>query len=122
MLVDLDLDAAVRALAHAAHTAQTRWEAPNLLQTVAPASVLVHVPTRHCVLKLKNPGLVGASGESALLYSPVPVRSSDSPAYSGDPLRAYLTRPDLQLRLMRLPAHSPDFNGDEAIWPESVLT
>jgi transposase len=40
----------------------------------------------------------------------------NSPAHSGDPLRAYLTTPDLQLRLVRLPAYSPDFNADEAIW------
>ena len=40
----------------------------------------------------------------------------NGPAHSGDPLRAYLTTPDLQLRLVRLPAYSPDFNADEAIW------
>ena len=39
-----------------------------------------------------------------------------SPAHSGDPLRAYLTTLDLRLRLVRLPAYSPDFNADEAIW------
>ena len=33
-----------------------------------------------------------------------------------DPLRAYLRTPDLQLRLVRLPAYSPDFNADEHIW------
>ena len=31
-------------------------------------------------------------------------------------LRTYLATPDLQLRLVRLPAYSPDFNADEAIW------
>jgi hypothetical protein len=31
-------------------------------------------------------------------------------------VRAYLTTPDLHLRLVRLPADSPDFNADEAIW------
>jgi transposase len=40
----------------------------------------------------------------------------NSPAHSGDPLRMYLTTPHLQLRLVRLPAYSPDFNADEAIW------
>jgi transposase len=40
----------------------------------------------------------------------------NSPAHGGDPLRAYLTTPDLRLRLVRLPAYSPDFNADEAIW------
>jgi DDE superfamily endonuclease/Winged helix-turn helix len=38
------------------------------------------------------------------------------PAHGGAPLRAYLTTPDLGLRLVRLPAYSPDFNPDEAIW------
>jgi transposase len=40
----------------------------------------------------------------------------NGPAHSGDPLRAYLATPDLQLRLVRLPAYSPDFNADEGIW------
>jgi hypothetical protein len=30
-------------------------------------------------------------------------------------LRAYLTTPDLRIRLVRLPAYGPDFNPDEAI-------
>ncbi|MBI4337911.1 MAG: transposase [Chloroflexi bacterium] len=34
----------------------------------------------------------------------------------GDTLRAYLSTPDVRLRLVNLPAYSPDFNGDEAIW------
>jgi transposase len=37
-------------------------------------------------------------------------------AHGGDALRAYLSTPDLRLRLVRLPAYSPDFNADEAIW------
>ena len=28
----------------------------------------------------------------------------------------YLTTPDLQLRLVALPAYSPDLNADEAVW------
>ena len=40
----------------------------------------------------------------------------NSPAHRGDPLRAYLTTPDLNLRLVNLPSYSPDFNADEAIW------
>src|SRR5215212_869295 len=40
----------------------------------------------------------------------------NGPAHGGDALRAYLTTPDLHLRLVRLPAYSPDFNPDEAIW------
>ena len=37
-------------------------------------------------------------------------------AHGGDPIRAYLATPDLRLRLVRLPAYSPDFNADEHIW------
>ena len=40
----------------------------------------------------------------------------NSPAHGGGPLRAYLATPDLRLRLVRLPAYSPDFNADEHIW------
>ena len=40
----------------------------------------------------------------------------NGPAHGGDPLRTYLTTPDLRLRLVRLPAYSPDFNPDEHIW------
>ena len=40
----------------------------------------------------------------------------NGPAHGGDAVRAYLTTPDLRLRLVRLPAYSPDFNPDEAIW------
>jgi len=40
----------------------------------------------------------------------------NGPAHGGDAVRAYLATPDLQLRLVRLPAYSPDFNPDEAIW------
>jgi transposase len=47
---------------------------------------------------------------------PLIVIWDNSPAHSGDPLRAYLTTPDLRLRLVRLPAYSPDFNADEHLW------
>ena len=40
----------------------------------------------------------------------------NSPAHRGDAIRAYLTTPDLNLRLVNLPSYSPDFNLDEAIW------
>ena len=40
----------------------------------------------------------------------------NGPAHRGDAMRTYLTTPDLQLRLVALPAYSPDFNPDEAIW------
>ena len=47
---------------------------------------------------------------------PLIVIWDNGPAHSGDPLRTYLTTPDLRLRLVRLPAYSPDFNPDEHIW------
>ena len=47
---------------------------------------------------------------------PLIVIWDNGPAHSGDPLRAYLATPSLHLRLVRLPAYSPDFNADEAIW------
>jgi DDE superfamily endonuclease/Winged helix-turn helix len=37
----------------------------------------------------------------------------NGPAHGGGPLRAYLSTPNLRLRLVRLPAYSPDFNPDE---------
>jgi transposase len=37
-------------------------------------------------------------------------------AHSGDAIRELLATPGLDLRLVRLPASSPDYNGDEAIW------
>lgn len=40
----------------------------------------------------------------------------NGPAHGGDALRAYLGTPGLRLRLVRLPAYSPDFKADEAIW------
>lgn len=40
----------------------------------------------------------------------------DSPAHRGPEIRDYLTTPNLRLRLVALPAYSPDFNPDEAIW------
>jgi transposase len=47
---------------------------------------------------------------------PLIVIWDNGPAHSGDPLRAYLSTPDLRLRLVRLPAYSPDFNPDEHVW------
>lgn len=40
----------------------------------------------------------------------------NGPAHGGDAMRAYLRTQGLRLRLVRLPAYSPDFNADEAIW------
>ena len=47
---------------------------------------------------------------------PLIVIWDNGPAHGGDAVRAYLATPDVHLRLVRLPAYSPDFNPDEAIW------
>jgi transposase len=47
---------------------------------------------------------------------PLIVIWDNSPAHRGPEIREYLTTPDLKLRLVALPAYSPDFNPDEAIW------
>ena len=47
---------------------------------------------------------------------PLIVIWDNGPAHGGDAVREYLATPDLALRLVRLPAYSPDFNPDEAIW------
>ena len=47
---------------------------------------------------------------------PLIVNWDNGPMHRGEALRTYLTTPDLQLRLVALPAYSPDLNGDEAIW------
>ena len=47
---------------------------------------------------------------------PLIVVWDNGPAHGGDAVRAYLATPDLDLRLVRLPAYSPDINPDEAIW------
>jgi transposase len=47
---------------------------------------------------------------------PLVVFWDNAPVHGGDPLRDYLRTPDLRLRLVRLPAYSPDFNADEHIW------
>jgi transposase len=51
-------------------------------------------------------------------HSPEPliVIWDNGPAHSGEPIRDYLATPDLRLRLVRLPAYSPDFNADEHLW------
>jgi transposase len=47
---------------------------------------------------------------------PLVVFWDNAPVHGGDPLRAYLRTPDLRLRLVRLPAYSPDFNAAEHLW------
>lgn len=40
----------------------------------------------------------------------------NGPAHRGDALREYLQTPDLKLRLIALPAYSPDYNPAEELW------
>ncbi len=47
---------------------------------------------------------------------PLIVIWDNGPAHGGDDVRAYLATPGNGLRVLRLPAYSPDFNADEAIW------
>ena len=47
---------------------------------------------------------------------PLIVVWDNGPAHGGEAVRAYLATPDVQMRVCRLPAYSPDFNADEAIW------
>jgi transposase len=47
---------------------------------------------------------------------PLIVIWDNGPAHGGDAVREYLATPDLGMRVLRLPAYSPDFNPDEAIW------
>ena len=52
----------------------------------------------------------------AKYVEPLIVIWDNSPAHRGPEIRDYLTTPKLRLRLVALPAYSPDFNPDEAIW------
>jgi transposase len=47
---------------------------------------------------------------------PLMVIWDNGPAHRGPAVRNYLASPGLHLRLVPLPAYSPDFNPDEAIW------
>jgi transposase len=47
---------------------------------------------------------------------PLIVIWDNGPAHGGGAVQDYLATPDLALRALRLPAYSPDFNPDEAIW------
>ena len=47
---------------------------------------------------------------------PLVVIWDNGPTHRGKAIREYLTTPNLNLQLVALPAYSPDFNGDEAIW------
>ena len=47
---------------------------------------------------------------------PLIVIWDNGPAHGGAAVREYLATPDNARRVLRLPAYSPDFNADEAIW------
>jgi transposase len=47
---------------------------------------------------------------------PLIVIWDNGPAHGGDAVREYLATPDLGVRLLRLPAYSPDLNPAEALW------
>ncbi len=47
---------------------------------------------------------------------PLMVIWDNGPMHHGPAMREYLATPGLNLRLVALPAYSPDFNPDEAIW------
>jgi transposase len=47
---------------------------------------------------------------------PLIVIWDNGPAHRGQAMRTYLATPGLKLTLVPLPAYSPDFNSDEAIW------
>ncbi len=47
---------------------------------------------------------------------PLVVIGDNGPAHGGDAVRDYLAPPNLAMRVLRLPAYSPDCNPDEAIW------
>jgi hypothetical protein len=55
---------------------------------------------------------------------PLIVIWDNGPAHGGEAIRTYLATPGLDLRLVRLPAYSPDFNADEAIggWAREAVT
>ena len=46
---------------------------------------------------------------------PLSVVWDNAPAHRGEAVREYLGTPSLGLRLVKLPAYSPDFNADEAV-------
>ena len=47
---------------------------------------------------------------------PLVVIWDNGPAHRREAIRSHLATPDLHLRLVTLPAYSPDFNADEAVW------
>ena len=55
---------------------------------------------------------------------PLIVIWDNGPAHGGDAVREYPATPDNALRVLRLPADSPDFAADEAIgdWAREVVT
>ena len=52
----------------------------------------------------------------ATYSEPLIVIWDNGPAHCGPAMRKHLATPGLNLRLVALPAYSPNFNPDEAIW------
>ena len=72
------------------------WEVPDTCTAQTSATFLAQLHDHHT--------------------EPLIVIWDNGPAHHGDAIRAFLTTPDLHLRLVALPGYSPDFNADEAIW------
>lgn len=47
---------------------------------------------------------------------PLVIIWDNGPSHRGEEIRTWLATPNLSVRLVALPAYSPDFNADEAIW------
>jgi len=71
------------------------------------------VVTENCTAKTSVAFLQHLRGKHS---EPLIVIWDNSPVHRGPEMREYLTTPDLKLQLVALPAYSPDFNADEAIW------
>ncbi len=52
----------------------------------------------------------------ATYQTPLIIMWDNGPAHGGGALRAYLNSSGLAVPVVRLPASSPDFNADEAMW------
>jgi transposase len=75
------------------------------------------------VAQMELPGTSTSATSAAFLRQlrdahpgPLVVIGANGPAHGGDAVRDSLATPDLDLRVLRLPASSPDCNPDEAIW------
>jgi hypothetical protein len=72
---------------------------------------------RNCGARVRRPP-VGTSWPACASTAPARWSSfgTTAPRIGGEPIREWLKTPGLDVRLVALPAYSPDFNADEAIW------